>query len=479
MSFSPIIPVILCGGSGSRLWPLSRHSYPKQFLSITSSNESSLLQKTVKRIFEIENLSDPILLCNEEHRFIVAEQMRELNVKPHSILLEPFGRNTAPAITIAALKAQVSGEDPILIVLSSDHEILNKENFIESINMGVIEANRNKIVTFGINPSSPETGYGYIKAEKPLEINNKKGSNILEFIEKPNLEISKQFVKDKHYLWNSGIFIFKSSVIIDELNKYYPELVQSCISSLELSEYDLDFHRINAKSFDKCPNISIDIAVMERTNKGFVLPLNAGWSDIGSWEKVWDILKKDENGNVLQGKTYIKNAKNCLLKSDHRLVVGLGIEDLIIIETNDAILVSNKHQSQEVKNIVNELKENNITEGQKHLKTFRPWGHYISTVEGSRWQVKLIYVKPDEKTSLQMHHHRSEHWIVVSGTAEVEVDETLTVLSENQSIYIPLGSKHRLSNPGRIPLVLIEVQSGAYVGEDDIVRFEDKYGRDQ
>tara|TARA_B100000212_G_scaffold330393_1_gene296605 strand:+ start:778 stop:2217 length:1440 start_codon:yes stop_codon:yes gene_type:complete len=479
MSFSQIIPVILCGGSGSRLWPLSRHSYPKQFLSINSSNEDSLLQKTVKRIFKIKNLYDPILLCNEEHRFIVAEQIRELGIKPYSILLEPFGRNTAPAITIAALKSQIDGKDPIIIVLSSDHEILDNENFIEAINLGVKQANQNKLVTFGIIPSSPETGYGYIKSEKPLNINNKEGSNILEFIEKPNLEVAKQFVKNNQYTWNSGIFIFKSSVIIDEINKYYPDLVENCKISLDKSEYDLDFQRLNAKSFEKCREISIDVAVMEKTDKGFVLPLNAGWSDIGSWEKVWDILKKDKNGNVLQGKTYIKNSKNCLLKSDHRLVVGLGIEDLVIIETNDAILVSSKHHSQEVKNIVQELKDNNISEGQKHLKTFRPWGHYISTVEGSRWQVKLICVKPSEKTSLQMHHHRSEHWIVVSGTAEVEIDNKLIVLSENQSTYIPLGSKHRLSNPGKIPLVLIEVQSGAYVGEDDIVRFEDKYGRDK
>ncbi len=478
MSFSRIIPVILCGGSGSRLWPLSRNSYPKQFLSITSSNGGSLLQKTVKRISDIQKLSDPILLCNEEHRFIVAEQMRELGVKPYSILLEPFGRNTAPAITIAALKAKTDGEDPIIIVLSSDHEILNKENFIQSINLGLTQAKENKLVTFGIIPSSPETGYGYIKSEKPLNI-NEEGSNIQEFIEKPNLEIAKQFVKDNRYSWNSGIFIFKSSVIINEISKFYPDLVENCRNCLEQSEYDLDFQRIKAKSFEKCLDISIDVAVMEKTNKGFVLPLNAGWSDIGSWEKVWEVLNKDKNGNVLQGKTYIKNSKNCLLKSDHRLVVGLGIEDLIIIETSDAILVSNKYQSQEVKNIVKELKENNIAEGQKHLKTYRPWGHYISTVEGSRWQVKLIYVKPSEKTSLQMHHHRSEHWIVVSGTAEVEVDEKFIVLSENQSTYIPLGSKHRLSNPGRIPLVLIEVQSGAYVGEDDIVRFEDKYGRDK
>jgi mannose-1-phosphate guanylyltransferase len=343
----------------------------------------------------------------------------------------------------------------------------------------VAQAEQNKLVTFGIIPSSPETGYGYIKSENPLDINNKKGSNILEFIEKPNLEIAQKFVQDSHYTWNSGIFIFRCSVIIDEINKYNPHLVETCKLCLEKSEFDLDFQRINAEAFKKSPDVAIDIAVMEKTNKGFVLPLDAGWSDIGSWEKVWEVSKKDHNGNVIQGKTFIKNTKNCLLKSENRLVVGLGIEDLIIVETSDAILVSNKNQSQEVKNIVQELKENNIKEGQKHLRTYRPWGHYISTVSGSRWQVKLIFVKPGEKTSLQMHHHRSEHWIVVSGTAEVKIDDKLVVLSENQSTYIPLGSKHRLSNPGKIPLVLIEVQSGAYVGEDDIVRFEDKYGRDK
>ncbi len=479
MSFSQILPVILCGGYGSRLWPLSRQSYPKQFLSITSTDDKSLLQKTAERIYKIEDVNNPILLCNEEHRFIVAEQMREISIKPYSILLEPFGRNTAPAITIAALKALENGEDPIIIVLSSDHEILNNENFIKSINLGVEQAKQNKLVTFGIIPSSPETGYGYIKSENPLNLNNKKGSNILKFTEKPNLEKAKQFIKDSHYTWNSGIFIFKCSVIIDEINRYNPQIVKSCKLGLDKSEFDLDFQRINAEAFKKSPDIAIDVAVMEKTNKGFVLPLDAGWSDIGSWEKVWEILKKDDNGNVMQGKTFIKNTKNCFLKSENRLVVGLGIEDLIIVETNDAILVSNKNQSQEVKNIVQELKSNNIKEGQKHLRTYRPWGHYISTVSGSRWQVKLIYVKSGEKTSLQMHHHRSEHWIVVSGTAEVKIDDNLVVLSENQSTYIPLGSKHRLSNPGKIPLVLIEVQSGAYVGEDDIVRFEDKYGRDK
>ena len=476
MSSNALIPVILCGGSGTRLWPLSRQSFPKQFLSLSSNDNYSLLQNTIKRISNLKKISTPILVCNEEHRFLVAEQMRGINVKDFSILLEPFGRNTAPAIAISALKALEKNDDPILLILSSDHEILNKEKFINTLNAGINYAENEKLVTFGIVPTSPETGYGYIKAQKPFT-DNIQGIDIKEFLEKPDLEKAKELIKDKRFTWNSGIFMFKAKTIIAELEKYFPDIVKYSKESLKKSRDDLDFVRLEKMSFKKCPNISIDFAVMEKTKKGTVLPLDANWNDIGSWQSVWEVSNKDKNGNFTKGKTIIKNTKNCYLSSDARLLVGIGLEDLIVVETNDAILVSNKKESQKVKEIVKILGDKKIPEGLKHSKIYRPWGHYKSIFEEERWQVKLIEVKSGGKLSLQMHHHRSEYWIIVGGTAEVEVDDKTKILTENESIYIPLGSKHRLTNPGKIPLTLIEVQSGSYVGEDDIVRFEDIYGR--
>ena len=476
MSLNPIVPVILCGGSGTRLWPLSRQSFPKQFLSLTSNNKDSLLQKTIERISTLKNISSPILICNEEHRFLVAEQMRGINIKNCSILLEPLGRNTAPAIAISALKALDKNDDPILLILSSDHEILNKEKFINTLNAGINYAKKEQLVTFGIVPTSPETGYGYIKAARPFT-HNLEGIDIKEFLEKPDLKKAKELIEDKRFTWNSGIFMFKAKTIIKEIEKFSPEIIKYCKESLKQSRNDLDFIRLEKISFEKCPNISIDCAVMEKTKKGTVLPLDANWNDIGSWQSVWEVSNKDKNGNFTKGKIIIKNTKNCYLSSEARLLVGIGLEDLIVVETNDAILVSNKSESQKVKEIVKILKDKKIPEGLKHSQIYRPWGHYKSIVEADRWQVKLIEVKSGEKLSLQMHHHRSEYWIIVRGTAEVEVDDKTKILTENESIYIPLGSKHRLTNPGKIPLALIEVQSGSYVGEDDIVRFEDKYGR--
>ena len=471
-----IIPIILCGGYGTRLWPLSRESFPKQFLSINNS-DLTLLQKTIKRISNLKNVNDPILICNEEHRFIVAEQMKAIDVKPLSIILEPFGKNTAPAITIAALKALEIINDPILLVLSSDHEIKLENNFLEAIKKGLNYTKDDKIVAFGIIPTSPETGYGYIKSNNPHSNNDVEGKNIVEFTEKPNIAKAKEFINDKRYTWNSGMFMFKAILILEELNKFSPEIIKTCKVSIEKSVHDLDFERLDKDSFKNCPDISIDFAVMEKTSKGIVLPLDAGWSDIGSWQAVWESSNKDHQGNYFEGKTLVENTKNCYIKSEDRLVVGLGLKNLIIVDTKDALLISAKEETQKVKKIVQTLKKNNIPEGQKHRKIYRPWGHYLAIVEDTRWQVKLIEVKSGEKLSLQLHHHRSEHWIVVKGTAKVEVGNENKVLTENQSIYIPLGSKHRLSNPGKIPLVLIEVQSGSYVGEDDIVRFDDKYGR--
>ena len=472
-----IIPVILCGGSGSRLWPLSRKSFPKQFLSLNDDN--SLLQNTYLRLEGLDNINNPILVCNEEHRFIVAQQMKDINVEPFSILLEPIGRNTAPAITIAALKSLDLPDDidPILLVLSSDHVIKDKDTFLKAIKYGLEHAKNDRLVNFGIIPNSPQTGYGYIKASQPFNEKKITGEDILEFIEKPNLEKAKKLIEDKRFTWNSGIFMFRAKTILEEIKKYDDEILNYCKESLSKSKKDLDFQRLNKEIFEKCPNISIDYSIMEKTNRGTVVPLDAGWSDIGSWESIWKSSNKDQDGNHLEGNVISHLSKNCYLKSEKRLLVGIGIKDLIAIETNDAILISEKSLSQKVKDIVKVLKEKGISEGENHSKIYRPWGNYISIAEEARWQVKMIEVNPDGKLSLQMHHHRSEHWVVVKGRAKVEIEDKIDYLTENQSTYIPLGKKHRLSNPGKIPLILIEVQSGSYVGEDDIVRFEDKYGR--
>ena len=479
MTSIAICPVILCGGSGTRLWPLSRESYPKQYLSLDSTNEKTLLQNTSQRLNDLNNLLTPIVICNEEHRFIVAEQMREIDTKPLSIILEPFGRNTCPAITLAAIKALEFNRDPILLVLSSDHQIKDKTKFINSIKKGLKYAEEGSLVTFSVVPTKPETGYGYIKAESPFLKGEVIGKRIEEFTEKPDLKTASEFIKDRSFTWNSGIFAFRAGIIIEEIKKYAPDIYSACQKTIKKSHYDLDFIRLEKDSFKECPNISIDLAVMEKTNKGIVLPLNVGWSDIGSWQAVWETSPKDKDNNFTHGNVIVDDTKNCYIRSEKRLIVGIGLKDIIVVETNDAILISNKLHTQKVKDIVKLLKENKIPEGQSHRKIFRPWGYYISVVEEPRWQLKLIQVKAGEKLSLQMHHHRSEHWIVVKGTAKVEIDSDISILSENQSTYIPVGAKHRLSNPGKIPLTIIEVQNGSYLGEDDIIRFEDNYGRTQ
>ena len=472
-----IIPVILCGGTGTRLWPLSRKSFPKQFLSISALNEKSLLQNTQMRLEGIENLLEPILICNKEHRFLVAEQMREIKVNPKSILLEPFGRNTAPAVLLAAFKSLEIDNNPHLLILSADHQIHNEKKFRDLIELGTTYSEKDKLVTFGVIPRSPEIGYGYIKSEKPFNLENVEGINISKFIEKPNLEKAKELIKDKCFTWNSGIFLFKAKTIINEIKHLNPEIYEVCKKTFENSIMDLDFQRLNEELFEFCPNISIDIAVMEKTNKGIVLPLDAQWSDIGSWKSVWENSRKDINGNVEKGNVLTENTENCYLYSENKLLVTLGIKDFVIIDTDDATLVANKNQSEKIKKIVSELQTRNLKEANSHKKGYRPWGYYISILEDKRWQVKIIHVNPRAKLSLQMHQYRAEHWVVVKGTAEVEIDGNKLILNENESTYIPIGSKHRLSNVGEIPLELIEVQSGSYIGEDDIIRLEDLYGR--
>ena len=471
-----LIPVILSGGSGTRLWPLSRESYPKQYLSLNEKNNFSLLQNTYLRLEGIKSLRNPLIISNEEQRFIVAEQMREINIEPNSIILEPIGKNTAPAIALATLEALKKYEDPTLLILSSDHKIEDEEKFRQTLDAGLKHSSDGRLVTFGVIPNRPETGYGYIECFDKLS-KEKTSSKIKKFVEKPDLELAKTLIKDSHYLWNSGIFLFKASTILKELKKFEPEIVKICDESLKKGVDDLDFFRINKEIFKKCPNIPIDIAVMEKTALGSVLTLQAGWDDIGSWKSIWENSKKDKNGNSLEGKIIIEDSKNCYLRSEGRLIVGIDLVDLIIVETDDAILVSNKDCSQKVKKVVKKLNKANFAEGLHNKKSYRPWGSFTNIEKGATWQVKRLEIKPNASISLQMHHHRSEHWIIVDGIAKVEIDQTISFLNKNESTYIPLGSKHRLSNPGDIPLVLIEVQSGDYLSEDDIVRFEDNYGR--
>ncbi len=471
-----IFPVILSGGSGKRLWPLSRSSLPKQYLSLNSNSKYSLIQETYLRLRGIQGLQSPLIICNEEQRFIVAEQMRAIDVEPKSILLEPFGRNTAPAITLAALIAIKENDDPLLLVLASDHKVEKDKEFRQAIDEGLIFAKDGRLVTFGIKPNSSDTGFGYIESLEELSSRNK-SSTIKRFIEKPNQQLSKELIKDKRFSWNSGIFLFKASSIISELKKYQPKIVEICEKSLEGSSRDLYFQRVKSDIFKACPNIPIDIAVMEKTQLGTVISLDVGWNDLGSWERVWESSLRDSNNNTLQGKTFVKNVKNSYIRSESRLVVGLNLENIFVIETNDAILVSNKSCSENVKEIVDELHKNNFRESFDNKKVYRPWGFYISIAEGPNWQVKKINLNPFSSISLQLHHRRSEHWVIVNGTALVEINSEQKTLHSNESIFVPKGIKHRVSNASKEPLTLIEVQSGDYLGEDDILRFEDNYGR--
>ena len=476
-NISYIQPIILSGGSGTRLWPLSREQFPKQYIALNSSENLSFFQKTQKRLKGLKNIEKPIIICNEEQRFLVAEQMRQINISPKSIILEPFGRNTAPAIAIAALKALEESSESILLVLSSDHEIKDPNNFRKAIENGINDAKNEKLVTFGIKPYFPETGYGYI--ETTLNFTNQplKSIPVKNFIEKPSLEKAKQYISNNHFLWNSGIFLFKASSIINSLKKYEPDLLAFCMESLSKSSTDFDFQRLDKDSFRKCANISIDNAVMEKTKDSFVVPLNAGWSDVGNWGALWDLEEKDKNGNVIIGDVLTNDVKNSYLNSNKNLLVAVGVKDLIIVQTEDATLVSDKKRSQEIKKIVNKLNSNGRKETKIHKKVLRPWGFYYLIEEGPIWKVKEIYVNPKSSLSLQRHMQRSEHWIVIKGIATVRINKEEYLLKENESTYIPIGSKHRLSNSENLPLRIIEVQCGDYLGEDDIIRFEDNYGR--
>ena len=474
---TPLIPVILCGGTGTRLWPLSRASYPKQYWPLGGSGDETLLQQTQQRLEGLVDLAAPLVICNEDHRFIVAEQMRQIGIKPSAILLEPIGRNTAPAVAIAALQATSRGEDPLLLVLAADHVIRDGAQFRSTVEAGRAAAEAGQLVTFGIVPTAPETGYGYIEATAPLQAGTLSPTPIARFVEKPDRTTAEGFLATGRFTWNSGMFLFRASAMLAELERLAPDVVSSCRSALEQDAADLEFRRLDKTAFGRCPNVAIDVAVMEQTQLGTVLPLDAGWSDVGSWSALWDTSDKDSDGNVLRGRVISEASRNCYFRSEHRLVVGMGVENLVVVETDDAVLIASRDQAQNVKRVVAQLEADGSPEGKAHRRIYRPWGHYTGVMEGSRWQVKRISVKPGASLSLQMHHHRAEHWVVVKGTALVERDGEEQLVGENQSTYIPMGCHHRLSNPGRIPVEMIEVQSGEYLGEDDIVRFDDVYGR--
>jgi mannose-1-phosphate guanylyltransferase/mannose-1-phosphate guanylyltransferase/mannose-6-phosphate isomerase len=468
-----IIPVVLSGGSGTRLWPLSRSAMPKQLLPLIS--DLSMLQETLDRLSGWTETVAPIVVCGNDHRFMVAEQLRELNITPKSIMLEPIGRNTAPAIAAAAM-AIADDPEVLMLVLPADHVISNVDAFEMAVKRASVAAEAGLLVTFGIKPNSPETGYGYIQSGNA--VSGVEGCfEVSRFVEKPNLETAEDYIMSGDFFWNSGMFLFKPSIYLAELLKFRPHIIQQVQLAIKNSYQDLDFCRLEEEAFSASPSDSIDYAVMEQTSLAAVVPVDIGWNDVGSWSALWEVQGRDADGNSLRGDVFALNVQDSLIRSESRMVAAIGVKDLIIVDTADAILVAHKESAQDVKKIVDYLKLNGRTEHEHHSRVYRPWGWYESIDEGERFQVKRIMVKPGAKLSLQMHHHRAEHWVVVSGTAVVTRDGSDEVLTENQSTYIPIGVKHRLENPGKLPLHLIEVQSGGYLGEDDIVRFEDTYGR--
>ncbi|MFO7766101.1 MAG: mannose-1-phosphate guanylyltransferase/mannose-6-phosphate isomerase [Pelovirga sp.] len=470
-----ILPLILSGGGGSRLWPLSRELQPKQLLSLVGNQ--TMLQQTISRVRGLQNVHPPLIICNEAHRFMVAEQARLLDVVPEDIILEPCGRNTAPATAIAALYALEKRDDPLLLVLPSDHLIKDVRAFEDAVSVAAEFADRGNLVTFGIPATHPETGYGYIRADENTLNECHPVYRVAEFVEKPDLKTARQYVESGQYYWNSGMFLFRASRFIDQLRSFEPEILACCRRAFVETKKDFDFLRLNTNSFKASPAKSIDYAVMEKTKGAVVVPLQAGWSDIGSWSALYEVQERDENDNVLTGDICTRDTTRSYLHATHRLVAAIGIKDMVIVETADAILVAPISQTQEVKALVEQLKLQKRNESLFHRRVNRPWGFYESIDSGKRFQVKRISVNPGASLSLQKHQHRAEHWVVVSGTAQITCGDKEMLLGENQSTYIPSGQIHRLANPGSAPLEMIEIQSGSYLSEDDIIRYEDNYGR--
>jgi mannose-1-phosphate guanylyltransferase / mannose-6-phosphate isomerase len=465
-----MIPVILSGGSGTRLWPLSRGQYPKQFLPLIAKH--TMVQDTLQRLDGLAGLQAPIAVCNEDHRFIMAEQLREIDAHPAAIILEPVGKNTAPAVAVAALTA-ASAED-VLLILPADHVIVDTVAFHKAVMQAKLMAEQGFLVTFGVVPTEPQTGYGYIKSGELIAHSAMK---VAEFVEKPDKATAVQYLQSGDYFWNSGMFAFTASSFLQELEKFHPTMLAACKKALAAAKADMDFVRLDKALFSACPADSVDYAVMEKTDKAVVIPLDAGWNDVGSWSALWDVTAKDASGNAICGDVFTVDSTNSFIYSENKLVTVIGVHDLVIVETSDAVMVASKDRVQDVKLIVDQLKKLGRSEAQTHRKVYRPWGHYDSVDSGDRHQTKRIVVKPGAKLSLQKHHHRAEHWVVVKGTALVSKAGEQMLITENESTYIPLGVVHSLENPGVIPLEIVEVQSGSYLGEDDIVRFTDQYGR--
>ncbi len=467
MSSQSLLPIIMAGGSGTRLWPLSRTLYPKQFLSLTG--EHTMLQDTVARLRGLEHQS-PVVICNEEHRFIVAEQLRQRRFDHSGIILEPAGRNTAPAIALAALHATAQGDDPLLLVLAADHVIQDQPAFIQAVQQAIPQATAGKLVTFGIVPQAPETGYGYIRQGRAV---SDSAFEVAAFVEKPDLTTAETYLASKEYYWNSGMFLFRASRYLDELAAHRPDILNACQQAMQGVHHDLDFLRLNEEAFCACPDESVDYAVMEKTRDAVVVPMDAQWSDVGSWSALWEVNSKDEAGNAIRGDVLTTQTRNSYIYAQHKLVSTVGVDDLVIVETKDAVLVANKNNVQDVKSIVSQLKAANRSEHLQHREAYRPWGSHDAISDGDRYHVKKVTVKPGQRTSVQIHHHRAEHWIVVSGTAQVRTGEKTFLVTENESTYIPIGVPHSLANPGKIPLELIEVRTGAYLEEDDVIRIHD------
>ncbi|WP_447593257.1 mannose-1-phosphate guanylyltransferase/mannose-6-phosphate isomerase [Aquipseudomonas campi] len=469
-----MIPVILSGGSGSRLWPLSRKQYPKQFLALTG--EHTLFQQTLQRL-NFEGMQPAVLVANQEHRFIVLEQLQQLQLQSQLLLFEPFGRNTAPAVAIAAMQLLAEGRDELMLVLPADHVLEDQHAFQQALALATIAAEKGEMVLFGVPALKPETGYGYIRAASDDGSLPDGISRVAQFVEKPDAVRAAEYVQSGNYYWNSGMFLFRASRFLEELKRHDVDIYDTCLLALERSTRDGTQISIDPATFECCPDNSIDYAVMEKTERACMVPLSAGWNDVGSWSSIWDVHEKDGDGNVTKGDVVVQDSHNCLVHGNGKLVSVIGLEDIVVVETKDAMMIAHKDRVQEVKQLVSQLDALGRCETQNHCAVYRPWGSYDSVDIGGRFQVKHITVKPGAQLSLQMHHHRAEHWVVVSGTAEVRCDDKVFLLTENQSTYIPMTSVHRLSNPGKIPLEIIEVQSGSYLGEDDIERLEDVYGR--
>ena len=469
-----LLPVIMAGGTGSRLWPMSRELYPKQFLRLYGQN--SMLQETISRLSGLDT-HEPMVICNEEHRFLVAEQLRQLGKLSKNIILEPVGRNTAPAIALAALQATQNGDDPLMLVLAADHIINNQQVFHDAIRVAEQYAQADHLVTFGIVPNTPETGYGYIQRGNALGEGEHTPYQVARFVEKPDLERAQAYLASGEYYWNSGMFMFRAKKYLSELAKFRPDILEVCTAAVRAADSGSDFISIPHEVFSTCPDESVDYAVMEKTADAVVVGLDADWSDVGSWSALWDVSPKDELGNVLTGDAWVHNSQNCYINSDEKLVAAIGVEDLVIVSTKDAVLVMNKNRAQDVKKVVEYLKANQRSEYKRHREIYRPWGRSDVVVQTPRFNVNRITVKPGGAFSMQMHHHRAEHWVILAGTGQITVNGKQFLLTENQSTFIPIGAEHCLENPGRIPLEVLEIQSGSYLGDDDIIRIKDQYGR--